>query len=135
MAPYEERSQASHSHFFACIAEAWRNLPEHLTERFASPDHLRRYALIKSGYRDERSIVASSKAEAQRIAAFTRPMDGYALVTVSDRVVIVYTAKSQNMRSMNKKEFQQSKDDVLDKISAMVGVSADELQQNAGRAA
>src|SRR3546814_9642927 len=59
--------------------------------RFATPDHLRRWALIRAGYRDERSIVCASKAEAQRLAAFIKPMDDYAVVLVSEAVVKVCT--------------------------------------------
>src|SRR5213075_1352363 len=66
----EERSSQSHAHYFACINEAWQNLSPALAERFSSPEHLRKFALIKSGYRDERSFVCASKAEAQRLAAF-----------------------------------------------------------------
>ena len=125
----------SHRYYFASVNEAHANLPEHLAERFATPDHLRKYALIKAGYRDERSIVATSKAEAQRVAAFVRPIDDYALVVVFEAVVTIYTAKSQSVRAMGKAEFRKSIDAVLDIVSAMVGTSPDELRENAGRAA
>jgi len=123
----EERSAVSHSHYFAVLHQAWMNLPEHLAERFATADHLRKYALIKAGFRDERSIVAASKAEAQRLAAFIKPMDEFAIVTVSEAVVTVYTAKSQSMKAMGKADFQRSKQEVLDLVAAMIGVAPDEL--------
>ena len=135
LAPYEERSMRSHRYYFACVNEAWKNLPEHWAEQFATPDHLRRYALIKAGYRDERSIATASKAEARRISAFIRPMDDYAIVTVSEALVCVFTAKSQSVRAMGRKEFAKSKDAVLDIVSAMVDTSPDVLRQNADRAA
>jgi hypothetical protein len=135
MAPYEDRSMRSHRFYFASINEAWKNLPEDLAERFATPDALRKFALIKAGYRDERSIAASSKAEALRVAAFVRPMDEYAVVTVSDALVTVFTAKSQSTRAMGKKAFGESKERVLDIVSAMIGTSKQALQQNADRAA
>ncbi|MDO1560383.1 hypothetical protein Q0812_13190 [Brevundimonas sp. 2R-24] len=69
--PHEGRSQASHRHYFASVAEAWLNLPENLAERFATSEHLRKYALIQTGHRDERTMVCSSKAEAQRLAAIS----------------------------------------------------------------
>ena len=62
-----QRSAASHAQYFAALNEAFQNLPEKLAEQFASTEHLRKFALIRSGYRDERSIIASSKAEAQRL--------------------------------------------------------------------
>lgn len=130
-----ERSANSHRHYFSAIAEAWDNLPDDLAERFQTPDHLRRYALIKSGYHDERSIVTASKAEALRVAAFIKPMDPYAVVAVSEAVVRVYTAKSQSYRAMGKDEFQRSKTAVLEIVSAMIATSQQALSDNAGRAA
>ena len=69
----EDRSANTHRHFFAAVNEAWSNLPEPLAERFPTAEHLRKYALVKAGYFDARTIVAASKAEAQRIAAFRPP--------------------------------------------------------------
>lgn len=135
LAPVEDRSMRSHRHYFASINEAWQNLPEALAERFPTAEHLRKYALIRAGYRDERSIVASSKAEAQRLAGFIRPMDDFAVVTVNGAVVTVYTAKSQSMRAMGKADFQASKDAVLDVIAKLIGVETSELERNAGAAA
>ena len=131
----EVRSLASHNHFFAVVTEGWNNLPEHLGERFPSPDHLRRWLLIKAGYYDERSIPVPSKAVALRIAAFVKPMDDYAVVTVREATVSVFTAKSQSMRAMGKQDFQKSKDAVLDSLAALVEVERRVLEANAGRAA
>lgn len=127
LAPVSSRSQASHNQYFALIHEAWLNLPEAFSERFPSEDHLRKYALIKAGYRDERTLVCASKAEALRVAAFTKPIDEYALVTVRDAVVTVYTAKSQSAASMGKEDFQASKDAVLGVLAAMLGVEPGQL--------
>lgn len=135
LAPYEERSMRSHRYYFASVNEAHKNLPDDLAERFPTADHLRKFALIKAGFRDERSIVAGSKAEAQRLAAFIKPMDEYAVVTVREAVITVYTPKSQSVRAMGKKAFRESADKVLDVISAMIGTDSDTLQRNAGQAA
>ena len=135
LAPYEERSVNSHNHYFAAVHDGWGNLPEHYAERFPTDEHLRKFALIKAGYHDQRSIVGSSKAEAQRIAAFIRPSDEFAIVTVLQATVTVFTAKSQSLRAMGKAEFQRSKEAVLDIIASLIGVPADTLKQNAGRAA
>lgn len=131
LVPHEDRSVNSHNHFFASIADAWQNLPEHLAEQFQSSEHLRKYALIKAGFRDERSIVAASKAEALRLSAFIKPMDEYAIVTVSECVVTVYTAKSQSTRAMGRAAFQDSKEKVLQIVADMVGVRPAELERNA----
>jgi len=135
LAPVEERSMRSHRYYFASLNEAWKNLPEALAERFPTSEHLRKYALIKAGHYDQRSVVAASKAEAQRVAAFIRPMDEYAIVGVSDATVTAYTAKSQSMRAMGKQTFRESADAVLEIVSAMIGTSRETLQQNAEKAA
>lgn len=121
------RSMASHRHYFAAVYQAWLNLPEIDTERFATADALRKYALIRAGYCDTREIVCSSKAEAVRLGAFVKPMDPYALVTVSGACVRVYTAKSQSPRAMGRKVFQESKDAVLDVLAGMIEVERNQL--------
>lgn len=131
----EPRSQASHNHYFASIEAAWLNLPEDIAEQFPSSEHLRKYALIKAGFADERSIVCASKAEAQRMACFIKPMDHYAIVVVSEATIKVYTAQSQSNKAMGKKVFQGSKDAVLDVIARMVGTDRHTLRQNTERAA
>ena len=131
----QERSSESHAHFFAALNEAWKNLPEELTEQFPTVEHMRKRALIKAGFRDERSIVCASKAEAQRVAAFIRPLDEYAFVLVRDNVVIHLTAKSQSSRAMDKATFEESKRAVLDIVAKMVGVTTGQLEKNAGASA
>jgi hypothetical protein len=135
LAVQEARSHQTHAHFFAALNEAWQNLPADAAERFPTAEHLRKYALIRAGFRDERSIGCSSKAEAQRLAAFVRPMDDFAVVIPSEATVTVYTAKSQSMRAMGKAEFQRSKQAVLDVVSEMIGVKPAELHNEAGQAA
>jgi hypothetical protein len=135
MAEHQERSAATHAHYFAVIREAWLNLPEEQADRFVSPEALRKFCLIKAGYADNRQIVASSRAEAIRLAAFIRPMDEYALVSVEGSVVNVFSAQSQSQRAMGKQRFQASKEAVLDVLASMVGVKTEQLEREAGRAA
>lgn len=132
---HEERSAVSHRHYFASLHDAWLNLPEAEAERFETSEHLRKWCLIKNGFRDERSIVCGSKADARRVAAFIRPMDSFAVVVVNEAVVTVYTARSQSVKAMGKVDFQRSKTAVLDTAWAMCGVSAREAKQNGGKAA
>ena len=135
LVPQEDRSASSHRHYFASLHDAWLNLPEDQAERFPTSEHLRKYALIRAGYYDERSIVCASKAEAQRIAAFVKPMDEYAVVIAREATVRVFTAKSQSLKAMGRKAFQNSKQKVLDIVADMIGVDAARLQQQAGLAA
>lgn len=132
---HEERSGQSHRHYFVSVHEGWQNLPEDVASEFPTSDHLRKWALIKAGYCDRRSIVCASKAEALRVAAFIEPIDEFAVVTVSEATVTVYTAQSQSQRAMGKKVFQQSKVAVLDIIASMVGVKPEQIETSARSAA
>jgi hypothetical protein len=131
---HEERSSASHRHFFAAVNEAWKSLPEHLAAEFPTSEHLRKVALIKAGFRDERSIVCASAAEARRVAAFVKPMDDFALVSVAGAAVVVLTAKSQSVKAMGARVFQESKEAVLTVLAEMIDVTPAALEQ-AGMAA
>jgi hypothetical protein len=133
--PYEGRSQASHSHYFACVTEGWRNLPEILAERFPTVEHLRKYALIKTGYADERSFVCKSRAEAIRLAAFLEPIDNYAIIDAREATVKVYTAQSQSRAAMGARVFGESKTAVLQYISQLIGTDVTSLSNNARTAA
>lgn len=124
------RSHKSHAHFFAVIHDAWQNLPEEMAERFPTEEHLRKYALIKAGYADTNTLVCSSKAEALRVAAFMRPTDEFAVITVKDSTVTRYVAQSQSTRAMGAKVFQESKDATLGILSQMVGTSRKALEGN-----
>lgn len=135
MVPYEPRSQNSHDHFFAIVADAWANLPEDQVGRFGDSEHLRKWCLIRAGYRDERTMVCASNAEALKLAAFIRPMDDFAVVTVERAVVSVFTAKSQSMKAMGAKVFQESKDAVFGVLAGILGIDPTTLAQQAGRAA
>lgn len=135
LAPHEMRSGRSHKHFFVTVNEAWKTLPEDMAYTFPTPDHLRKYALIRAGYRDERTIVASSRAEALRIAAFVKPMDEYALVSTAGSTVVVLTAKSQSERAMGRADFQASKDAVLVILAEMLGVEPATLAKQTEAAA
>jgi hypothetical protein len=135
LAPYEQRSTASHNHEFAWLHEAWLNLPERYAEQFPTSEHLRKYALIQAGYSDSHSLVCGSKAEALRVAAYIRPLDEFAVVTVNGPVVNRFVAKSQSRRAMGKEEFQRSKTRIMDVVAHMIGVPSETLAREAGRAA
>ena len=108
----EQRSAKSHRHYFAALKNAWQNLPEDLSEKFPTVEHLRHYALIMEGFRDDRHIVADTERQAQMIAAFVEPIDEFSAVEVSGRVVHIWKAKSQSEKAMGAEVFQRSKDAV-----------------------
>jgi hypothetical protein len=129
LVPREDRSAASHRHYFASVAEAHNNLPESWALRLPTSEHLRKYALIKAGYCDSQTLIARSAASARDIAAFLRPIDEFSIVTVEGCAVTRFTAKSQSERAMGKKDFQASKEAVLDIISELIGVDRRELDR------
>jgi len=128
LVPNQERSRKSHNFFFACLHEAWANLPEILQERFPDEDSLRKYALIKTGFYDVQTLVLSSKAEAMRAMEFIKPMDRFSIVLIEGSTVFRYTAQSQSLKAMGRERFMESKDKVLDWISDLIGVSRGELE-------
>lgn len=130
-----ERSTNTHNHYFACLTEAWRNLPEEIADRFPKVDHLRAYALIRTGYCNSASLVAGSPEEAKQIAAFMRPLDEFSVIDVKDCVVTRYTAKSQSYQAMDKQEFKASKDHVLEFVATLANTTPAELAINARVAA
>lgn len=127
MVPREDRSPITHKHFFACVNTAWQNLPEELAERFKSADHLRKFALIQTGHRDETVYACMFKTEARRLAASLAPLDDYAVVVIDGTTVTRLTAKSQSYFNMKRQEFAQAKTDVLAYLEAMIGVEPGEL--------
>jgi hypothetical protein len=119
-----ERSAASHRHYMACVAEAWANLPEHLADEFATPDQLRRWALIRTGYCDVVKVVSSRKS--------MRRIDGYSVITVdAEGTMTIRTARSQSYAAMGKKEFQESKDAVLGYLAQLIETTPEALRQAA----
>lgn len=127
METIEQRSGVSHRHYFAAIRSAWINLPETQSERFPSEDHLRKYALIKTGFFNSDAFKCETRSQAVKLAAFMRPIDAFAVIDVTGLVVTRYTAKSQNMKSMGATVFQDSKEKVLGFLADMIGTTTREL--------
>ena len=119
-----ERSLKSHKFYFATIADAWANLPESLVDEFPSPEHLRKYALIKSGYCTTIKLVLPTNAEAVAACAFIQASDEFVICEPIGRVATISRASSQSMRAMGKKQFEESKSRVLDVISGLIGADA-----------
>lgn len=131
----EHRSDVSHNHQFAWLNEAWKNLPEHYAQEFPSAEHLRKWALIQAGYYNETLIDVGSNAVAISVAKAMRSMDEFSQIVVRGDLVVRREAKSQKKSEMDKAEFQASKTAMMEIVAPMIGVTANELQANAGRAA
>ncbi|MES3028543.1 MAG: hypothetical protein V4820_11895 [Pseudomonadota bacterium] len=124
----EARSEVSHSHEFAWLKPAWQSLPDTLKGEFPSPEHLRKRALIETGWCSMQDYVCGTKAEAARWSAnLRRELDEYALIQVSESVVRVFRAKSQAKNAMGRADFQASKSDIMTWISGLLEVEPETL--------
>lgn len=128
---HQGRSMKSHRHMFPWLQDAWLSLPEEHKDApwAASPDHLRKWALIKTGFHDIRIISVSDPSDAARVAAFARALDPYAVVVIHGGTVLFYTALSQSMKAMGKDRFQASKTAVLNHVAGVLGIHPEELAQ------
>lgn len=131
----EERSAATHSHQFAWLHEAWKQLPEDVADLYPTATHLRKRALIEAGFYNETVVDAGSNAAALRVASTLKARDEFALVTVRGPLVVIRDAKSQSRRAMKRAEFQDSKQKIMEIVAGMIGVAPEELAKNAGKAA
>lgn len=130
LAPVEEHSEVSRRHEFAWLREAWVNLPEGLAEAYPSAEHLRKRAMIATGWCTTQDYVCGSKAEAARWAAnLRRELDAYTLILVSGAVVRVHRAKSQGKGKMKPADFQASKQAILEWVSDLLGTTPEALQR------
>ncbi len=77
----EERSMKEHNLYFACLNEAWNNLPENIANRFPTVTHMRKIGLIECGYYNERMIVLPDHESAKNVATFVGD-DQYAVISV-----------------------------------------------------
>lgn len=131
----EARSRESHNHYFAAVAEGWHNLPEEISARFPSAEHLRKWALIECGWFDEHEVDCGTKRAAREAAMLCRRLDVFARIHIHESMVLVRRATSQSAKAMGKGEFENSKRAVLDLISSMIGVPSSALKKHAGRSA
>ena len=128
---FEHRSRNSHNHYFAALHDAWLNLPQHIADETPTAEHLRKWALIRTGYADVTKVVCASPKDAADLAATLRKRDDFAVVTVAESVVTEHRAKSQSTAAMGKTAFQESKTKVLDHVAGLLGTTADALKNNA----
>jgi len=130
-----ERSLRSHNHYFASVHEAWQNLPEQIAPHYPTAEHLRKRALIMTGYRNETVIVCASPDDAMRTSGLVSALDEFAVCVQHNNLITVWRAKSQKMKAMGAKDFAKSKTDVLAWCWNLVGVDPETGAANAGKAA
>lgn len=124
----EERSEVSHRQEFAWLKEAWLTLPDEIAADYPTVEHLRKRALIATGWCTVSDYVCSNATEAVRWAEnLRREADQYTLVMCSRSVVRVFKAKSQSRTAMGKEEFQASKTAILDWVAGLLDVTPQQL--------
>ncbi|MGH6982588.1 MAG: hypothetical protein ACREFC_15410, partial [Stellaceae bacterium] len=74
----ELRSVASENHYYAALDEIFANLPDDLKERIPSREHLRKLALVRTGFRTERVYSFADEETASRFAKDYRDDEPYA---------------------------------------------------------
>ncbi len=131
----EYRSHASMGHYFAALKEGWTNLAEEYGEEFPTVAHLRAWCLVKAGYADKQVITCATPEDAARTAAIASSREKIRIVNLEGCVLTIWVPHSQSMKAMGKKEFQDSKQKVLDIVAAMARTTRTELEANAGKAA
>ncbi len=132
----EERSEVSHDHEFAWLGEAFKTLPDHLSGLYRSKEHLRKAALIATGWCHVRDYPTPSRKEADRLAAaLTAELDEYVVIQVEDAVVRVCRAKSQARNKMKAADFQASKAAILEWVAALLEVEPEVLRSQGGAGA
>lgn len=131
----ESRSGPAHRRYFAAVNEAWKNLPEALAITYPTAEHLRKRALIMTGYRTSQQTVCASNAEALRLAAFVGSLDPYALPVVERSICTVLRAESQSVKAMGKDRFNESVKAVEDWCAGLINTSGDALRKHSFREA
>lgn len=132
-----DRSGKSHRHQFAWIKDAWASLPEALHDMpwAETAETLRKHALIATGFSQVYTLDCGANATARRVKSALLAAEvkahGYALGQVQGPVVRVWTPESQSVRAMGGDRFKQSKNAILDWISAQIGVAPEELRRAA----
>jgi hypothetical protein len=135
MAPLEPRSRASHNAYFAELNEKFDSMPENLAEvgrrlnlktippgGFVDSEHFRAWALCETGHCDVGEFDFDDKQGAENLARFYRKKTIYAQIVRRGFHVTIKEPFSQSASAMSKEPFEKSKRDVLDLVSAMIGI-------------
>jgi len=120
-------ADAARRRYFAIIREAWNNLREPWAAQFPSPEHLRKYCLIKAGWCDTTMVAVGSKSGAIAVAAMVHRLDDHAIAVPEGTVVTVYKARSQTRRAQRKAQFMETAQAVYRILEEMLGVSTEDL--------
>lgn len=129
----ENRSLASHNHYFAALHEGYMNLAEEYAQEFDSIEHLRHWCLCREGFCTQDRYELNTAEDARTLLKVLKAQNKSTIVKVTGSTVIVYTPESQSMAAMKKDKFEASKKAVLARVASMANTTPAELKKNAGR--
>ena len=122
----EDASTQSRRHYHARLAELWENFPH---DSFPSPEHLRKFALIRTGQYHEVLIPASNEMLQGAFVAVAKSFDKFAICVCEDGFVKAYRAISQAKGAMSEDEFNKSKDKVLAYIEDLLARDVEDCKE------
>ena len=130
------QSEKARRFFHAQLADLWQSLPEEVAERWPTVEAFRKAGLIACGYCHKTEAVCATNQQAQALAASYARLDEYVVVEIRDRVISVWTAKSQRKSAMtDPQERKACNRAVLEWAAAQVGVTRDQLASGTQEAA
>ena len=137
------RSVEQHRRFFALLRAMYRHWPESSEFQPESEEHLRKWVLIKAGYREITEIpVEFADRETTRLLSFAiesaiRASGSYAFVRpdLNGGRVAVFRAKSIAFGKMGQAEFNRLNDAVEEVLRAETGLEPDAVLREEERAA
>ena len=91
-------------------------------------ESFRKAGLIACGYCHKVEAVCATNQQAQALAASYTRLDDYVVVEIRDRVISVWTARSQRRNAMDAAERKAANAAVLEWAAAQVGVSSEQVK-------
>lgn len=132
--PQKAVSEKARRFFHAQLSDLWRTLPEEVAERWPTVESFRKAGLIACGFCHKTEAVCATNQQAQALAASYARLDDYVVVEIRDRVIAVWTARSQRKNAMDGETRKAANKAVLEWAAAQVGVAPTALA-NASEAA
>jgi len=120
LAVEEERSMASHNHYFAAIADVHETLDDAMTLMLPTPEHLRKYALIKCGFYNCTFEVFDTPEDAAKFGYILSKTDPFCVVQIEGNCAQIFTAQSQSKSAMGALQFKESKRRVLEYVETLI---------------
>ena len=133
--PQKAVSEKARRFFHAQLAEIWQSLPEEVAERWPTVESFRKAGLIACGYSFKTEAVCATNQQAQALAASYARLDDYVVVEIRDRVIAVWTARSQKRNAMDAETRKAANRAVLEWAAAQVGVTPEQAREAASEAA